>query len=152
MARATSSAYKSAEERHQGDLRRVLLDVDRERTALAKLQRELEQLRRSAAEEVERHSARVQKLESELMQVRQKLSGAEAALTEARAAGDQLRAHHDKALTKPPRKVSAKKVKSLMVGEVRMRRDGDPTGANNLCRVKLHQNPHTQKIVAVTTF
>ena len=38
--------------------------------------------------------------------------GAEAALTEARAAGDQLRAHLDKALTKPTRKVSAKKVKS----------------------------------------
>ena len=79
---------------------------------LAKLQKELEQHRRSAAEEVDRHSARVQKLESELMQVRQKLSGAEAALTEARAAGDQLRAHLDKALTKPTRKVSVKKVKS----------------------------------------
>ncbi len=105
-------AVKSAEERHQGDLRRVLLDVDRERTALAKLQKELEQHRRSAAEEAERHSARVQKLESDLMQVRQKLSGAEAALTEARAAGDQLRAHLDKALTKPTRKVAAKKVKS----------------------------------------
>lgn len=105
-------AAKSAEERHQGDLRRVLLDVDRERTACAKLNKELEQVRWSAAEESDRHRARVDRLEGELTQVRQKLSGAEAALAEARAAGDQLRAHLDKALAMPTRKVAAKKARS----------------------------------------
>lgn len=110
-------ATKSDEERHQGDLRRVLLDVDRERTASTKLQKELEQARRLTVDEVDRYSARVQKQEGELMQIRQKLSGAEAALAEARSSGDQLRAHLDRALGKPARKVAgtpmtAKKVKS----------------------------------------
>lgn len=104
-------AAMSSEERHQGDLRRVLLDVDRERTAGSKLQKELDQARRSAAEQEENHRARVDKLESELAQIRQKLSGAEAALAEARGAGDQLRAHLDKALTRPERKVATKKAK-----------------------------------------
>jgi len=46
------------------------------------------------------------------MQIRQKLSGTEAALAEARGAGDQLRVHLDKALARPMCKVSAKKAKS----------------------------------------
>lgn len=105
-------AAKSAEERHQGDLCRVLLDVDRERTASAKLQKEFEQARRSTAEQADQHRARVDRLEGELVQIRQKLSGAEAALAEARATGDQLRAHLDKALVRPTRKVVTKKAKS----------------------------------------
>jgi chromosome segregation ATPase len=107
-------ATKSAGEHHQADLRRALLDVvDRERSTSAKLQKELEQARRAVAEQAEQHRARADKLEGELAQLRQKLSGAEAALAEARAAGDQLRAHLDKALAKPARKlVVAKKVKS----------------------------------------
>jgi len=105
-------AAKSTEERHQGDLRRVLLDVDRERSASAKWQKELEQVKRSAAEQVDQHRARVGGLEGELTQIRQKLTGAEAALAEARGAGDQLRAHLDKALARPARKVATKRAKS----------------------------------------
>ena len=95
---------KSTEERHQADLRRALLDVDRERSASIKVQKELEQARRSSAEQADQNRARVATLEGELTQVRQKLSGAEAALAEARAAGDQLRGHLDKALARPARK------------------------------------------------
>lgn len=51
------------------------------------------------------------------MQVRQKLSGAEAALAEARGAGDQLRVHLDNALPGPMRKVSAKEAQSSEPGK-----------------------------------
>jgi chromosome segregation ATPase len=85
------------------------LDVDRERSASAKLQKELEQGRRSTAELVEQHRAHVGNLAGEIAQLRQKLSGTEAALTEARAAGDQLRAHLDRTLPLPTRVVRKRK-------------------------------------------
>lgn len=102
-------AAASAEERHQADLRRALLDVDRERSVSAKLQKELEQGRRSTVELVEQHRAHVGNLAGELAQLRQKLSGTEAALAEARAAGDQLRAHLDRTLPLPTRVVRKRK-------------------------------------------
>lgn len=105
-------AVNSSEERHQADLRRALLDVDRERSASTKLQKDLDQSRRLATEQAIQHRAQADRLEGELTQLRQKLIGAEAALAEARAAGDQLRTRLDNALFKPVRKASAKKVKS----------------------------------------
>lgn len=105
-------AAASTEQRHQADLRRALLDVDRERSATTKLQKESEQGRRSSAELIEQHRAHAGRLESEVAQLRQKLSGTEAALAEARAAGDQLRAHLGKALAHPARKTVARKATS----------------------------------------
>ena len=103
------SAVTSAEDRHQNDLRRIMLDLDRERSLAGKLQKELDQGKRHAAEEIERHRERIVNLEGEMARLRQKLSGAEAALAESRIAGDRLQAHLDKALAKPQRRVSTKK-------------------------------------------
>lgn len=100
-------AAKTSEERHQADMRRTLLDIDRERSGSAQLKKELDQAQRSAAEQMDRHRARAEALEGELAIVRQRLSGAEAALAEARAAGDQLRTHLGNALTRPSRSPSA---------------------------------------------
>lgn len=101
-------AARAAEERHQADLRRALLDVDRERLATAKLQKELDQARRSSAEQVDQHRAQLGELQREHGQLRQKLSAAEAALSEARGAGDALRAQLGKRLeVKPTRRAVA---------------------------------------------
>jgi hypothetical protein len=44
------AATAAAQERHTFDMQRILLDVDRERSAAAKAQQELEQARRVATE------------------------------------------------------------------------------------------------------
>ena len=101
---------RSADERHQADLRRILLDIDRERSAVTRLQKDLEQSKRSTAEQAEQHRAQLRQLQDELALVRQKLSASEAALTEARSAGNALRAQLEKALTpRPERKTPLKK-------------------------------------------
>ena len=50
---------RTAEERHQTDLKRVLLDIDRERVAAAKWQKESENARRAAAEVADRHQTQI---------------------------------------------------------------------------------------------
>ena len=92
------AATRLADDRHEADLRRVLLDVDRERSATAKLQKELEQAKRQLAEQADRHRAQAAQLQDELDSMRQKLSGSKAGFAQTRAANDQLRAHLDKAL------------------------------------------------------
>ena len=52
LQRATAAL---AEERHDGDMKRVLLAVDRERANAAKLQKELELTRRVLADQAELH-------------------------------------------------------------------------------------------------
>jgi chromosome segregation ATPase len=104
------AATGNADERHQADLRRVLLDLDRERSAATKSQKDVDQARRLAAEQADQHRAQVGQLQQELGQLRQKVSAAEAALAEARGAGDALRAQLEKRLdVKPARKAVARK-------------------------------------------
>ncbi len=103
-------AASTALDRHQADLRRALLDVDRERSAAAKLQKDLEQVRRTMAEQADQHRRQVNQLQEELGQVRQKLGAVEGALSEARAASEALRAQIDKKLeVKPARKSGVRK-------------------------------------------
>lgn len=103
-------AATMALDRHQADLRRALLDVDRERSAAAKLQKDLEQARRAMAEQADQHRRKVHQLQDELGQARQKLGLIEGALSEARSAGEALRAQIDKRLElKPTRKKVVRK-------------------------------------------
>lgn len=100
----------AALDRHQADLRRALLDVDRERSAAGKLQKDLEQTRRAMAEQADEHRRQVNQLQEELGQARQKLGVIEGALSEARSAGEALRAQIDKKLElKPARKPAVRK-------------------------------------------
>lgn len=86
----------TADERHQVDLRRALLDVDRERSAVARLQKDLDQARRVTGEQTDRHRAQTSRLLDELGQ--QKLGATEGALAEARGAYEALRAQLEKRL------------------------------------------------------
>lgn len=104
------AAAMTADERHQADLRRALLDVDRERSAVAKLQKDLDQARRVTGEQADQHRAQSSQLQDELGQLRQKLGATEGALAEARGAGEALRAQLEKRLeVKPPRKTVLRK-------------------------------------------
>jgi predicted nucleic acid-binding Zn-ribbon protein len=87
------------------------MNVDRERSSTAKLQKELDQVRRHMAEQADQSRAQVVQLQDELGQIRQKLGGSEAGLAEARAANDQPRAHLDKSLSLPARKAAVKRSK-----------------------------------------
>lgn len=103
-------AATTALDRHQADLRRALLDVDRERSAAVKLQKNLEQTHRAMAEQADQHRLQIHQLQEELGQARQKLGVIEGALSEARSAGEALRAQIDKRLeVKPTRKPVVRK-------------------------------------------
>ena len=104
------TATSTTSERYQADLRRALLDVDRERSAAAKSIKDLEQVRKVADTHAEQHRVRMGELQQELGQLRQKLGATEGALAEARSAGEMLRAQLDKHLeAKTPRKRVARK-------------------------------------------
>jgi chromosome segregation ATPase len=107
-------AAQTAAERHQTDLKRVRLEVDRERTTVGRQQKDLEQARRALTEQGDRHRADVARLqqgfEAQSGPFRQKLGDLESALAEARGARDALRQQLDKALlAKPPTRTAAKK-------------------------------------------
>ena len=87
----------------------MLLEIDRERSASAKLVKELEVAKRTSAEQAHQHVVRMGALKNDRLQIRQKLSAAEAALAENRRANTQLRDHLDKALLLPISKGSVKK-------------------------------------------
>jgi len=82
-------ALQGAEERCDASEKRALLEIDRERTAVAKLQKELAQLRQSQAEGVERHRAELGKVQQELGAARQNLGVAEGTLGQMRATVEQ---------------------------------------------------------------
>jgi len=108
------SAAQTAAERHEADLKRSLLDVDRERALAGRQQKELDQARRALTEQGDRHreeAARLQHaFEAQLGQIRQKLGEVESALAEARGARDALRQQLDRApLAEPLNRAAAKK-------------------------------------------
>ena len=92
------SVAAAAEERYNADLRRALLDVDRERSAATKAQKELEQARRAGAEQVAQHRSSLETWQQERAQLSQKLGVTEGALAETRAARDALSRQLEKAL------------------------------------------------------
>ncbi|MGE0370761.1 MAG: DNA-binding protein [Gammaproteobacteria bacterium] len=89
----------AAQEQHAADMRRILLDVDRERTAAAKAQKELEQARRVATEQAEKHGAALSASQQERAQLGQRLGEVEGALAETRAARDMLARQLGRAVT-----------------------------------------------------
>lgn len=78
-------ALQKSEERHEAGEKRALLEIDRERTAAAKVQKELAQLRENQLEFAERHRSQVELLQSELGAARQNAGVAEGTLHEMRA-------------------------------------------------------------------
>lgn len=78
-------ALQKSEERHEAGEKRALLEIDRERTATAKVQKELAQLRESQLQFAERHRSQVELLQSELGAARQNAGIAEGTLHEMRA-------------------------------------------------------------------
>lgn len=78
-------ALQKSEERHEAGEKRALLEIDRERTASARLQKEMAQLRENQMEATERHWSEVGLLQKELAVTRQVAGVAEGTLQEMRA-------------------------------------------------------------------
>lgn len=77
-------ALERSEERCRDAEKRALLEVDRERTSAAKLQKDLAQSRQYHQDAEERHRTELTKLQTELSEARQKLGLAEGMLHELR--------------------------------------------------------------------
>jgi len=82
-------ALQGSEERCDAAEKRALLEIDRERTSAAKLQKELAQLRQIQLESAERHRGEIANLQKELGVARQSLGVAEGTLQEMRARHQQ---------------------------------------------------------------
>ncbi len=79
-----------AEERHAGDMRRVLLDVDRERVNSAKLQKELEQASRMLVNQTELLGRQMTEKQQQAETLRQRNGELEGSVAELRAQRDLL--------------------------------------------------------------
>lgn len=84
------AASTAAEERHAADMRRMLLDVDRERGQLAKVQKELEQSRRILNDQADHHRTQVAERQRQIEELRQRNGELEGSVAELRAQRDQL--------------------------------------------------------------
>lgn len=82
-------ALERSEERCDAAGKRALLDIDRERTAAARLQKDLVQTRQHQLEVEGRHRAEVASLQADLGSTRQQLGMAEGMLTEMRTTGQR---------------------------------------------------------------
>jgi len=82
-------ALQLSEERHEASEKRSLLEIDRERTASARLQKELTQLRQNNLETGERHRAEIAQLQHELGEALQNAGIAEGTLREMRTSFQQ---------------------------------------------------------------
>lgn len=102
-------AAAAAEERYNADLRRALLDVDRERSVATKAQKELEQARRTAGEHAEQHRVKLEALQHEHAQLSQKLGVSEGALAEIRSARNALSRQLEKTLAAKARPAPVRK-------------------------------------------
>lgn len=92
-------ALKRSEDRYEASEKRALLEIDRERMAAAKAQKELAQVRQMNADLVERERKEYASLQRELGDVRQKLGAAEGSLVKMRELVDlqttRLEAMHE---------------------------------------------------------
>ena len=106
--RATTRA---TEERHAGEMKRVLLDVDRERGNAGKLQKEVDQLRRETAGQAEVHRRELLDRQQQLDALRQRngeLEGRAAELLEQRGLqARELEATRQRLATPAPRRASS---------------------------------------------
>lgn len=84
------AAAGAAEERHAGDMRRVLLDVDRERVNSAKLHKELEQARRMLGDQAELLGRQMTEKQHQTETLRQRNGELEGSVTELRAQRELL--------------------------------------------------------------
>lgn len=82
-------ALKRSEDRYEASEKRALLEIDRERTTAAKLQKDLAQFRQHQQNTEERHRIEVAQLQADLADTRQKLGVAEGMLQELRALRQQ---------------------------------------------------------------
>lgn len=80
-------ALERSEDRYGATEKRALLEIDRERTLVAKLRKDLAQVRQHQLEAEEQHRAERLQLQGDLGDARQKLGVAEGTLLEMRAAG-----------------------------------------------------------------
>lgn len=78
-------ALQKSEERHEAGEKRALIEIDRERTASARLQKEMAKLRENQIEATERNRSEVGLLQKELAVTRQAAGVAEGTLQEMRA-------------------------------------------------------------------
>jgi chromosome segregation ATPase len=92
------AAAHHAQARHDADMKRALLEVDRDRTTAARLQKELTQVRQEAQVQAQQRLDEGQRLTEALTQQRQQYDEATAALQEALRSRDQLGERLDRAL------------------------------------------------------
>lgn len=84
------NALKVTEERHDAAESRALIEIDRERTKAAKLQKELDLIRTSAAEMAGRHREELRTLQDEIGNQKRSLGNFEGELRGVNASRDQL--------------------------------------------------------------
>lgn len=84
------AAATAAEDRHAAEMKRMLLDVDRERVNATKLQKELEQARRMFADLTELHRQQISEKQQQAEELRQRNGELEGRVTELRGQRDQL--------------------------------------------------------------
>lgn len=84
------AAANAGEARHAADMKRLLLDVDRERVNASKLQKELEQTRRTFAEQTELQHQQLLDKQQAFDTLGQRSGGLEASVVELRRQRDQL--------------------------------------------------------------
>lgn len=80
----------STEERHAGDMRRALLDVDRERGNAVKLQKDLDQARRLFIDQTELHRQQMAEKQQQADVLRQRLGELDVSFAELRGQRDLL--------------------------------------------------------------
>ncbi len=83
-------ASSTLEERHASDIRRLLLDVDRERVSATKLQKDLAMCQRVQADQTELHRHQVTEKQVQTEELRQRNGELEGSLAELRGQREQL--------------------------------------------------------------
>ncbi len=84
------TASVAAEERHAADMKRVLLDVDRERVQVAKGQKELEQSRRTLSDQLDSHRTQLAERQTQIEALRHRNGELEGMVVELRDQRDQM--------------------------------------------------------------
>jgi chromosome segregation ATPase len=84
------TASAAAEERHAAGMKRMLLDVDRERVQTTKIQKELEQSRRTLSEQVEHHRTQLAERQKQVETLRHRNGELEGIVVELRGQRDQM--------------------------------------------------------------
>lgn len=83
-------AAAAAEGRHAGEMKRVLLDIDRERASAVRLQKDLEQARRMFSDQTELHRQQMADKQQQADVLRQRLGELDGSLVELRGQRDLL--------------------------------------------------------------